>query len=166
MFHASQSLFTLRQVRLTCVLAHRTAKQGTERTAHSARVGASQIGARDQRVGGQRAALISPQRMALLHSVVLPSGVFSRARGTAISIGPKVPVSDRVRLPLAVARNAYSSFIAGYLASTVTRASKRSVESASDQLFDKRARPSAHLGLDRIKPVVEKINSNLGCRLP
>src|SRR5271170_1910614 len=29
----------------------------------------------------------------------LPSGVFSRARGTAISIGPKVPVSDRVRLP-------------------------------------------------------------------
>jgi hypothetical protein len=27
-----------------------------------------------------------------------PSGVISRARGTAISIGPNVPVSDRVRV--------------------------------------------------------------------
>jgi len=29
----------------------------------------------------------------------LPSAVFSLARGTAISIGPNVPVRDRVRLP-------------------------------------------------------------------
>ena len=35
----------------------------------------------------------------LFQSLVLPSAVFSRARGTAISTGPKVPVSDRVRLP-------------------------------------------------------------------
>src|SRR5271157_2916276 len=80
------------------ILAHRTAKQGGERTAHPARVGASQIGARDQCVGGQRAALIARNAW-LFHSVVLPSRVFSRARGTAISTGPKVPVSDRVRLP-------------------------------------------------------------------
>jgi hypothetical protein len=35
----------------------------------------------------------------LFHSVVPPSDVVSRARGAAISIGPNVPVSDRVRLP-------------------------------------------------------------------
>jgi hypothetical protein len=39
---------------------------------------------------GQRAALISPPGSS--HSVVLPLKVYGRARGTAISIGPKVPV--------------------------------------------------------------------------
>jgi hypothetical protein len=29
-------------------------------------------------------------------------------------------------------------------------------------LFDELARPSPHLGLDRVKPVVEKINRQLG----
>jgi hypothetical protein len=66
---------------------------------------------------------------------------------------------------MAVARHACSSFIAGHLASTVTRAGKHSVELAADHLFDELMRPSAHLGLDRIKPVGEKINSHLGCRL-
>jgi hypothetical protein len=65
---------------------------------HPPCIGAGEIGARDQRVGGKRAPLIGPQRLAL-HSVVPPSGLVSRARGTAISIGPNVPVSDRVRLP-------------------------------------------------------------------
>jgi hypothetical protein len=60
---------------------------------------------------------------------------------------------------VAVARNPCSSFIAGHLASTVTWAGKHSVELAADHLFDELARPSAHLDLDRIKPVVEKINS-------
>jgi hypothetical protein len=64
-----------------------------------------------------------------------------------------------------VARNVCSSFIAGHLASTVTRAGKHSVELAADHFFDELARPSAHLGLDRIKPVIEKINSDLDCRL-
>ena len=35
----------------------------------------------------------------LLHSVVLPFPASSRARGTVISTLPKVPISDRVRLP-------------------------------------------------------------------
>jgi hypothetical protein len=70
--------------------------------------------------------------------------------------------------PVAVARNACSSFIAGHLASTVTRAGKHSVELAADHLFDELTRPNAQLGLDgldRIKPVVEKINSHLDCGL-
>ena len=36
---------------------------------------------------------------AVLHSVVLPSGPVKRARGTLMSVVPKVPVSDRVRWP-------------------------------------------------------------------
>jgi hypothetical protein len=35
----------------------------------------------------------------LFHSVVLPSGVFSLARGTSISTWPKLPGSDRDRWP-------------------------------------------------------------------
>jgi ribosomal protein L22 len=63
---------------------------------------------------------------------------------------------------MAVARNARSFFIAGHLASPVTRACQHSVELPADQLFDELARSSPHLGLDRIEPVVEKINSHLG----
>jgi hypothetical protein len=68
-------------------------------------------------------------------------------------------VRDPSPAPVAVARNACSFFIAGLLASTVTRAGKHSVELAADHLFDELTRPSAHLGLDWIKPVVEKILS-------
>src|SRR4051812_28466735 len=47
------------------VLADRAAKQGGERAAHPARVGASEIAARNQRVSDKRAPLIGPQRLAL-----------------------------------------------------------------------------------------------------
>jgi len=40
-----------------------------------------------------------PFKARLFHSVVLPSGVFSRARGIAISTWPKVPNSERDRWP-------------------------------------------------------------------
>ena len=146
------------------VLAHRTAKQGGERTAHPARVGARQIGARDQCVGGQGAALISPQRLALpLRRLALrgiQSGTWNRDLDR-----PEGPGQRPRPAPMAVARNACSSFIADHPASTVTRASKRSVELAADHPFDELTRPSAHLGLDRIEPGVEKINSHLRCRL-
>ena len=64
-----------------------------------------------------------------------------------------------------MAGNVRTCFIAGHLASPVTRAGKHSVELAADQLFNEVTRPSTHLGLDRIEPVVEKINSHLGCKL-
>jgi hypothetical protein len=66
---------------------------------------------------------------------------------------------------MAVARDAGSSFIAGHLASSVTRPCQRSIELAAEQLFDELTRPSPYLGLDRIKPIVEKINGLLGRRL-
>jgi ribosomal protein L22 len=63
---------------------------------------------------------------------------------------------------VAVARNAGSSFIAGHLALPVTRSCQRSIEFAAKQLFDKLTRSSPHLGLNRVEPIVEKINSHLG----
>ena len=57
-------------------------------------VGAGEIAAGDQRVGSECSPLISPQRAALPLRLSLPSAAFSLARGTAISIGPKVPVSN------------------------------------------------------------------------
>jgi hypothetical protein len=62
---------------------------------------------------------------------------------------------------VAVARNARSCFAAGHLASPITRPCQRSVELAAKQFFDKLTRSSPHLGLDRIKPVVEKLGSSL-----
>jgi hypothetical protein len=139
-FHASQSLFTLRQVHR--VLAHSAAKQGGERTAHPARVSTSQIGARDQSVGGQRTALISPQRLALPLRRLALQGVQSGARHRNLD-RPKGPGQQPRAAPVAGARNACSSFIAGHLASALTGAGKHSVQLAADHLFDEVARPSA-----------------------
>jgi hypothetical protein len=82
------------------VLAHRAAKHRRQRAPDATGVDAGEIGARDQRLGRARAALIGAQT-SLFHSLVPPSGSISRARGTAISVRPNVPVSIRVRLPKA-----------------------------------------------------------------
>jgi hypothetical protein len=47
------------------VLAHGATEQRRKSTPHPARVGAREIGARDQRIGCERAALISSQRLAV-----------------------------------------------------------------------------------------------------
>ena len=91
-FQASQSAFTLRHTRLT---ADRTAEQRRECSADPARVGAGEVCTCNQRIGGQRAA--KARSVLLFHSVVWPSGPSSRARGTAISVRPKVPISERER---------------------------------------------------------------------
>ena len=140
------------------------AEQGRQRAAHPARVGAGEIGARDQRVGGQRAPLIGPQRLALPFRRLALGGVQPGARHRDLDRPERAGQRPRPAA-VAVARNAGSCFIAGHLASPVTRPGQRSVELAADQLFDELTRPSPHLGLDRIEPVVEKINSHLGCRL-
>jgi hypothetical protein len=63
-----------------------------------------------------------------------------------------------------MARKPSSCFIAGHLASSVTRPCQRSVELAAKQLFDKLTRSSPHVGLDRVEPIVKKINSHFGGR--
>jgi hypothetical protein len=62
-------------------------------------------------------------------------------------------------------RNASFSFIAGHLASPITRAGQCCVELAADQLFDELPRPTPDLGLDRIEPIVKKVGSALCSKL-
>ncbi len=146
------------------VLADRAAEQGGERAAHPARVGAGKIACR--RSARRRRACGADKPAAPGSST--PS---SCRRGC--SAGRAAPRSRSARRSRsasasgcrAVARNAGSSFIAGLRASPVARASQHRVELAADQLFDELASPIAHLGLDRIKPVVEKLSSWLGRRL-
>ena len=46
-------------------LLTRAAEQRRQRAPHPPRIGAGEIGACDQRIGGERAALIGPQRLAV-----------------------------------------------------------------------------------------------------
>ena len=146
------------------VLAHRAAEQRRERPAYPPCVGAGEIAARDQRVGGKRAPLVSPQRLALPLRRLAVGGVQPGARHRDLDRAERAGQRPRPAA-VAVAGNVRTCFIAGHLASPVTRPGKHRVELAADQLFDEVTRPSPHRGLDRIKPVVEKINSHLGCRL-
>jgi len=164
LLHASQSLLTLAQRPAHRVFANGAAKQGRERSAHSSCVGAGEVGARDRRIGCQRAALIGPQRLALPFRRRALHGVQSRARHRDLD-RPERPGQRPLPAAVAVARHGRSAFIGGLLASLITRPRQRIVELAADQLFDELARLGANLGLDRIKPVVEKINSHLRCRL-
>ena len=85
--------------------------------------------------------------------------VFSRARGTAISTGPKVPVNDRVRLPWRWPVTPAPRFGIGLPAARVARSGQGGLELTADQFFDEPARPIAHFSLDRIKPIVEKLGA-------
>ena len=141
------------------VLADRSAKQGRQRATHPPCIGAGEIRARDQRVGGKRAPLIGPQRLALpFRRFALGSGQ-PGARHRNLDRPERACQRPRPAA-VAVARNTGSSFIAGHPASSITRPCQHSVELAADQLFDELTRSSPHLGLDRINPIVEKINSH------
>ena len=120
LFHASQSLFTLRPGPTHRVLANRSAEQRRQRAPHPPRIGAGQIAARDQRIGGKRTPLIGSQRPALPF------------RGLAFGVvkpGPRhrdLDRSERARQPsrpaaVAMARDASFCFIAGHLAASVAR---------------------------------------------
>jgi hypothetical protein len=124
----------------------------------------AKIGARNRRISSQRAALIGAQRLALPFRRLALGGLQSRARHRDLD-RPERPGQRPRPAAVAVARRGCSAFIGSLLASLITRPRQRIVELAADQLFDELARPDANLGLDRIKPVVEKINNHLGCRL-
>ena len=82
------------------VLADRTAKQGGERTAHPARVGAGEIAARDQRVRNKRAPLIGPQCLALPLRRLAIGGVQPGARHLDLHLAE---ASQQRPRPMAVA---------------------------------------------------------------
>ena len=132
-----------------------------QRATHPPCIGAGQIGARDQRIGGKRAPLIGPQRLALpFRRLALGRGQ-PGARHRDLDRPERACQRPRAAA-VAMARNAGSFFIAGHLASFVTRPCQRSIEFAAKQLFNELTRPSPYLGLDRVEPVVEKIEACLG----
>jgi len=64
-----------------------------------------------------------------------------------------------------MARHTGAAFTLGRLAPPVTRALQHHVELPADQFLDELPSPIAHLGLNRIKPIVEKLGSRLGFTL-
>ena len=66
---------------------------------------------------------------------------------------------------VAVTHSACACFITGLPTSPVTRACQCGVKLVADQFFDEIARASPNLGLDRIKPIVEKTGYRLINRL-
>src|SRR5260370_13190116 len=78
---------------------------------------------------------------------------------------PECPCQRPRAAAVTVARDAGFSFIAGHLASLVTRSRQHGVKLAADQFFDELTRSSPYLRLDLIEPVVATSRSCLCCRL-
>src|SRR5215469_7278060 len=118
-FQASQSFFTLRHTRLTVSLPTAPAN----RVLSARRTLARQVAAGDQRVGGQRAALIGTQRLALPLGGLAVGCVEPRARHR--NRNRPEAAGQRAR-PAAVpmARNAGRFLTVGLLAAFVARARK------------------------------------------
>src|SRR5712664_4347156 len=102
------------------VLADRPAEQRRQRPTYPPGVGAGQIAARDQRIGGKRAPLIGPQCLAL------PFRSPALGRGQPGTRHCYLDRPERARqrpraAAVAIARDAIFCFIAGHLASSVAR---------------------------------------------
>src|SRR3954471_13218596 len=94
---------------------------------------------------------------ALRHSLVPPSGVASRARGTQTVTAPNVPIRVRSRWPWRwpdTGERAASALgsVSGALPRS-TLAAKRSLQLGFEQFLDEGADAGAHPRLQRIKPV-------------
>lgn len=109
------SPFTFRQTPLTVSLPIVPPNKAEERSAHLARVGAGQVADDNQSVGGQRAELIGPHRLALPFRRPALGGVQWGA-GHRDFDRPERSCSERVRLPWRrPARPAPSSLLAKWL---------------------------------------------------
>ena len=148
------------------ILADRAAKQGRERAAHPACIGAGKVGARDQRVGNKRAPLIGPQRLALPLRRLAIRSVQPGARHLDLHLAE---ASHQRPRPMAMAVTGDADRLLRFAArrlrmASVARPRQRHVELALDHGMDEFANPIAQASFDRIKPVVEKINSRLAQR--
>src|SRR4051794_30382342 len=105
---------------------------------------------------------------ALRHSVVPPSGVASRARGTQTVTAPNVPIRLRSRWPWRWPDTAdrAARVVAGTglrrAAARVALAAERGFQLGFEQLLDEGADAGAHPGLQRIKPVFAEKTLRLG----
>ena len=145
------------------VLAHGAAEQRCQRTPHSPRIGARKVGAGDQRVGGERATLISSQRLA----VPLGGPAIGRLQPSARhgNLGLAKAAGQRARAAAVTMANdaCRTGVVMPY--SPISWASERSVQFAADERFDELTNALPHTALDRIKPVVEKMGGGFRCRL-
>src|SRR5450631_1871790 len=161
-FQASQSVFTLRQVRLR-VLAHRAAKQRRQRPANPPRVGAGQIGGGDHRIRRDGAALIGLQCLALPFGRTAVGGVQSGARHGYLDRAKR---SKQRARPVAMTMAGYSPLChAGFLArvrrnTPIAGSGKHRIELLLHHRLDEIAHPAAHSKFNRVKPIVEKLG---GC---
>ena len=71
------------------VLADRAIKHSTQRATHTARIGAGKVAAGDQRIGGQRAALIGPQHLALPLGCLAVRRIQSSARNLHLQLAER-----------------------------------------------------------------------------
>ena len=133
------------------VLANRTAEQGRERATDTARVGARQIGRCNQRVGGQRAALVSPQCLALPLCRLAISGFEPSPRNGDLgrSEGPRQRPCPAA---VPVAGEAGIEALTRIGTPAIARASESGVEFAPDHRLDESADPVAQTRFDRVKP--------------
>src|SRR6202158_3635586 len=115
---------TPRTTRSETEVALRASRQ---RPTHPAGIGAGQIRARDQRIGGQRPALVGAQRLALpFRRLALGRGQ-PGARHRDLD-RPECACQRPRAATVAMARNAGFAFIAGHLASLVTRSRQHGVK--------------------------------------
>ena len=149
------------------VLADRPTEQRRKGAAHPARIGAGQIGRGDQRVGGLRAALVGPERLALpLDRPAVPGrdpgarhGHLGRPEGAGQGARPAaVPVADDLgrHVIAALARRP----------SRIARPGERRIQLARDHRLDEIANPIPQGRFDRVEPVVKERHrlSALGLR--
>ena len=139
------------------ILADRATEQGRQCPPYPARVGAGKIGRGDQRIGGVRAALIGPQRLALpLGRLAVPADDPGTRDG---DLGRPECAGQRARpmaVPMAGDGAAALSAAAG-LPAPIARPRQRCLQFVFDHRLDEVAHPSRRAVFDRIKPTVEKL---------
>src|ERR1700730_15129927 len=164
-FQASQSAFTFRHTRLTVIFADCTAKHCGQRPAHPTGVGAGKIGAGNQRIGLLGAPLVSPQRRALPFRGLALRGVEPRPRPRELP--PAKGPQQRARsVTVPVAGDTAGAIVLGIRLgpASIARPCEHRLELTLDHRLDELAHPVAQTGLDRIKPLIEKPDRNLGVR--
>src|SRR5207302_828942 len=143
----------------------RSSRTVRQASAHSTRVGAGEVTARYQRVGRQRAPLIGPQCRAAPLGGVPIGGVQSGARHRDLDRPERTGQRPR---PASVAMpcDTRSFFIAGRLASPITRSGQGLIYFAADQFFDELPSSTADFERDRLRPIAKKVGNRLCLKLP
>jgi hypothetical protein len=126
------------------------------------RVGAGQIGASDQCIRRERAALIGPQSRALPLRRLAIGPRQSSPRHRYFRFAESARQCPRsAAVPMARNPDRILAVISLLRPSAIARPRQHIVELAANHLFDEPANLLAQLLLDRVKPVVKKMRGNI-----